>query len=324
MIKILFILFFSQLAFGYIPTVESLFRHGGNPEVLVNGVSLSFSVTKYEQDEQGQFLINENSKKEFFRLFLNKNGELLKTCQVAYSGPNYSDSSVLKKTCLSNLNDYMFNKDLGSVDKKIFLGSIFSISFNSGLNLLNYLKNIGVPIRLNNEIINREMIELLASYKRYLLNINKDRNARKTEINPLNPTDPLSRERVQQILSQSMYSDTRQVKLKKDGGEIFWHVEAEGFESLFSYMERDLKEIKYKSTNGTLEIQFNEYWRANGSHLFPRFIRIKTTHDQLYQVEILGMRHYSESEDDFYKRIRFWENILKGKRFTEASPEFLL
>jgi hypothetical protein len=41
--------------------------------------------------------------------------------------------------------------------------------FNDGVFLINYLKTLNVPVKLNNEIINRQKVEYLASYKQYLI-----------------------------------------------------------------------------------------------------------------------------------------------------------
>jgi hypothetical protein len=47
MIKmILSLILLSSSAFAYVPSVESLFRHGSNPDITANGVALTFVVKK--------------------------------------------------------------------------------------------------------------------------------------------------------------------------------------------------------------------------------------------------------------------------------------
>ena len=64
---------------------------------------------------------------------------------------------------------------------------------------------MGVPVKLNNEIINREKVEYLAAYKQYLVAINKDRTSRKTETNPLRPEDATAREKAESVMNEPMY-----------------------------------------------------------------------------------------------------------------------
>ena len=125
-------------------------------------------------------------------------------------------------------------------------------------------------------------------------------------------------------MGDSMYTDTKQVKLGKDEGEMVWMVEAGTFEAIFSYKDRDLKKIKYKSPAGEYDISFQDYWLANGSHLFPRFVMIKTLSGQQYQIEVTGLRHYMEREEDLLRRLKNWDQILKGKDTPSPRPEFLL
>jgi hypothetical protein len=51
---------------------------------------------------------------------------------------------------------------------------------------------------------------------------------------------------------------------------------------------------------------------------------IKTFNGQQYQVEITNVRHYIEKEDDLVRRLKNWDQVLKGKESTELRPEFLL
>jgi hypothetical protein len=198
------------------------------------------------------------------------------------------------------------------------------MTFNNGSHIVNYLKSLGVPVKLNNEIINREKIEFLADYKRYLVLISKDRNARKTLINPLNPEDPVARDRAQAIMGESMYSDTKHVKLSRDEGKVAWVVNAGQFEAVVSYKEREIQRITYRSPAGDFEIICKDYWLANGTHTFPRYMLIKAFNGEQYQLELINLRHYVEKEDDLIRRLRNWDQILKGRDSAETRPEFLL
>lgn len=331
MMKVFFLLLLiTNTVYAYVPTVESLFRHGSNPEISANGVTLTLVVKKMQVENKNNSVVSDISllgdqkADDFYKIFFTKSGESLKVAQTRYSNNTYSEGSLVGKIYYPNFTSYTIRSDIESAEKGIFFGLLQSLIFNNGANMVNYLKSLDVPVKLNSEIINREKVEFLADYKRYLALISKDRNARKTEVNPLYPEDPAARERAQRIMAEPMYTDMKQVKLSKDEGQIAWVVNAGPFEAVVSYKMRDVQKIRYKSAAGEFEIICRDYWLANGTHAVPRFMLVKTFNGEQYQIELTNLRHYVEKEDDLVKRLRNWDQILKGKDSTEPRPEFLL
>lgn len=330
MMKVLALFFFITSAHAYVPTVESLFRHGSNPDVSTNGMTLTLKVKKIQAEEKTSSsvtdasLLKDQRTEDFYRIFFTRSGESLKVSQARYNSGNFSESSLLHKIYYPNFSSYTIKSDLESAEKGIFFGLLQSLVLNNGAPLLNYLKSLGVPVRLNSEIINREKVEFLADYKRYLVLVSKDRNARKTEVNPMYPEDSASRDKAQSIMSEPMYTDLKQVKLSRDENQIAWFVNAGAFEAVVSYKLRDVQKIRFKSVAGEFEVIMKDYWLANGTHALPRFMQIKLFNGEQYLVEVTNLRHYVEKEDDLVKRLRHWDQILKGKESTEARPEFLL
>lgn len=330
MIKILVLALFVSSAFAYVPTVESLFRFGSNPEVTVNGVSVTLAVKRLEAESKpgssvtDASLLGSQRTEDYYKIFFTKSNETLKVAQSRYDNASFSESSLLHKIYYPNFTSYTIKADLESAEKGIFYGLIQCLALNDSENLINYLKSLGVPVRLNSEIINKEKVDFLAEYKKYLMLISKDRNARKTEVNPMYPTDHAARERAQSIMAEPMYLDTKQVQLQRDNNQMAWVVNAGPFEAVVSYKMRDLQRIRFKSAAGDFEVIFKDYWLANGTHAMPRYMLIKTFNGEQYQVEVTNLRHYNEKEDDLIKRLRNWDQILKGKESTEPRPEFLL
>lgn len=333
MIRILFvtvILLFINVAQAYVPTVESLFRHGSNPEVSTNGVILTFQVKKILPGEKAVTTINDLGllkdikAEDFYKIFFSRHNETLKISQTRYNSAKFSESSLIHKVYYPNFTAYTVRPNLQEAERGIFFGLLSSLLLNDGSHLMNYLKSLGVPVRLNSELINREKVEFLAEYKRYLATIAKDRNARKTEVNPMRPEDQAARERAEKIMDSPMYVDTNQVTLTKDEGQLAWVVNAGPFEAVVSYKERDVQKIKFKSTAGDFEIICKDYTLANGTHAFPKYLLIKTFSGEQFQIETLNLRHYVEKEDDLVKRLGKWDQILKGKESPEVRPEFLL
>lgn len=320
----------STTAFGFVPTVESLFRHGSNPDVTASGITLTLNVKRINQGEKSDnnvtdaSLLTREREEDFYKVFFTKKDNTVRVVQVRYSNGDYSDKSIEHKLYFPNFTSYTVRADWEQAEKGLFFGVLQSLALNDGAPLLKYLKSLEVPVKLNDEIINREKVELLANYKRYLIVTGKDRNARKTEINPLKPDDREARERADNIMAQPMYVDTDQVKLGRDDGDISWIVNAGALEAVFSYKMRDLSKVKLKSPLGEMEMIFKDYWLANGSHSLPRFILIRSLSGEVYQVELTNLRHYIVKESDFIKQLNDWDQTLRGKASTEVRPPFML
>lgn len=331
MIKVLALFFFlASSVHAYVPTVESLFRHGANPDVTANGLSLTLVVKKILPGEKpgtsvhDVSLLKNEKAEDYYKIFFTKFGDNLKVAQTRYTSSNFSEAALEHKIYYPNFSAYTIKPNIEQAEKGVFFGLLHSMTLNNGAHLVNYLKSLGVPVRLNTEIINREKVEFLADYKRYLVIISKDRNARKTEVNPMRPDDSAAMNRAEEIMNEPMYTDMKQVKLAKDEGTVAWTVNAGAFEAVVSYRNREVQKIKYKSAAGDFEVICKDYWLANGTHALPRFMLIKSFSGQNYQVEITNLRHYLEKEEDLIRRLKNWDQVLKGKESTEMRPEFLL
>ena len=331
MIKLIIALFLlSSNTFSYVPTAESLFRHGSNPDVTANGVALTFAIRKIDAIPKTDAkidvsLLNETKSDDYYKMFYTKIGQdVWKVAQTRYENPSFSEASLLEKHYFPNFTSFTIKGSAEESEKGIFQGMLISMIFNDGTFLINYLKSLGIPVKLNNEIINRQKVTYLASYKQYLFAINKDRTSRKNEVNPLKPEDPVLREKVDLAMNEPMYVDQKQVKLSRENGEISWLLNAEPFEAVISYKDKEIQRIKYKTQLGEYEIICKDYWLANGSQSLPRYILVKDFKGEMLQVEILNLRHYLEKESDIVARLKKWDAILKGKESLEPKPPFVL
>lgn len=327
---ILLVSFFTVSALAYVPTVESLFRNGSNPDVTVNGVSLTISVKKIQagakatSNQEGSLLL-ETKAEDFYKIFFTRLGQdVMKVAQTRYSNNTFNESSLEDKQYYPNFTAYTIKGTPEESEKGIFHGLLRSLIFNDGEYMINYLKSQGISVKLNSEILNRQKVEHLASYKHYLLAINKDRTARKSLPNPLRPEDPAARDKVEQVMNEPMYIDQKQVQIFRDNGELSWMINVGSFEAIVSYKKRQIQKIKFKSQLGELEIICKDYWLANGTHSMPRYIMVKDYKAETYQIEVLNLRHYLEKEADLINRLKKWDSILKGKESLDPKPPFIL
>jgi hypothetical protein len=313
---IYFIFFLSLDAFSYVPTVESLFRHGGNPDVTSSSVVLNFKVTKVaggseESDETG-----------YFKIVISKYREILKITQAQFENDSFLDNSIIDQSYLSSFSPFSLKGETGQIEKGIFWGLLESIYFNEGKNLLNFLQTLGVQVKLNDEILNKEKVNYLVEYKKYLVTSKK--NGKSNEGNPLRPNDPQERLKVEKIMSESMYSDFQQVQLLKNGEDLFWGVEANNFQAIVSYSKRHPMKLSYKATNQEVEFSMLDYYPADGIHYSPREITIKNLSGVTYKINVLKVRYFSEKEDEVAKRVQKWESFSKGKKSNYSKPSFLI
>jgi hypothetical protein len=328
MIQIVFGLLFALSAYAYVPTVESLFRNGANQEIETNGSAITLVIKKIETAPKSETsatnvsLLTGTRENDFYKIFFTKvSSDSVKLAQTRYRDSSFSEDSLQHKTYYPNFTPYTVKGE--QADRGVFFGVLESLVLNNGAYLVNYLKTQGVPVKLNQDLINREKIEYLASYKRYLMALSKDRT-KNNDPNPMRPEDAAAREKVEKVMNESMYVDTHQVRLSRENGEMAWLVTAGTFEAVISYKERQIQKVKFKTPQGDLEILCKDYWLANGTHSLPRYILVKDFKGETFQIEVTNLRHYLEKEDDLAKRLKKWDLILKGKESAEARPEFLL
>lgn len=312
-------------ASAYVPTVESLFRFGGNPEVTANAAVISFAVRKIDTETEEDSLLREKKSEGFYRLFLTKStGDALKIAQVHYKDGRFTEAGLDHKVYYPNFTPHTLRPTLDQMEKGLFLSLLHSMIFNNGSQMISYLGGLGVPVKRNSDIINREKIDYLASYKKYLVNISNNRSARKSEVNPLKPEDPAARERVDRIMSESMYVDTGHVKLAKEEGKPAWSVTAGGFESVHAYDSRAVLKYKYKTDAGEFTVIPRDYWMATGTHLFPKSFLVKNFRGENFEIEVIDYKHFLDKEEDLVKRQKKWDQLLRTGMSNDPRPEFLL
>lgn len=324
----LLLLFICSHSRAYVPTVESLLRHGSNPDVTANGVAVTLVVKKAgaaQAESKETNLLSSAKTEDFFKLYFTKvASDLMKVAQARFDNNTFGDATLIDRQYYSNFSSHSLKSSGEEVEKGIFFGVMRSMIFNDGVFLINYLKTLNVPVKLNNEIINRQKVEYLASYKQYLIAVNKDRSNKRNMPNPLKPTDPALREKIETVMNEPMYVDQKMVSLISEEGKMGWLISASGFEAVVSQQERDIMRIKFKSTLGEFEINCKDYWLANGTHRMPKTMVVKDFKGDVFQVDVINMKHYLEKESDLINRLKKWDSHLKGKSSTEPRPSFLL
>lgn len=317
------LLFYTQAALAFVPTVESLFRNGSNPDITGNVAILNLKISK--MDPSGIIQDTSSMASEHYRVYYTKfSDDIYKLNQFKFSDDSFSDNKIVHLSYYPNFNAFSFANQPNAVEKSLFYGVLNSLVLQDGSFLVSYLKSLGLPLKLNKEIINREKIQYLAQYKQYLMTINQDKEARKSLENPLRPSDPAKREKVESVMNESMYIDTHQVKLSKDSGEMSWRVSVGGFDASVSYSKRYLQKVTFKGPSGDLEFLFKDYGLVNSNHVLPKQILIRDFNGENYQIEILSLRYSNLTENGYVKKLKEWDKAVKEQNVEVLRPGFML
>src|SRR5687768_5122184 len=97
--------------------------------------------------------------------FTKVSSDVMKVAQTRYNNASHTEDSLLEKKFYPNFTAYTIKGSAEVSEKGIFQALLRSMLFNDGAFMVNYLKSLGVPVKLNSEIINKRKVEYLASYK---------------------------------------------------------------------------------------------------------------------------------------------------------------
>jgi len=319
--KLLLSLFISLPLYAYVPTVESLFRHGANPDVTANAILLSGKVTIYNPFDEK--LSDEKTESLWVKWVYNITQQnKLKLTQLIYRAPAMTEASLVNKSYIADLTPQYFNSISTETEKGLFFSMLNSLLINDGSFMIEFLRSRGVNVKLNQELINNDKKSLMQRYKAWLIKNKGGRGT--TEDSPIAPVSIAEREKVDLILSSSMYLDTNQVVLARHQGELAWQVKAEAFEAWINDEKRELRQLIFKNGTGETNIQLRDYIFFGGTNAMPRSILVKGQNDQYWQIEILGVKQFNETISDLLARLKRYDQILQHKQEVVARPAFML
>lgn len=303
---------------AYVPTVEGLFRHGGNPDVTTNALVITASVAPHNPyEEKTEPAANPLWVKWVYNM--SPQGKL-KLTQLIYSSASMVDANLIDKVYVSELSPQSFG---ASQTERGFLLSVFnSILINDGSFMIDFLQNHGVSVNANTEILNQDKVALLTRYKTWLIQSNGGRSST-AEDSPLSPTSASEKERVNKLMSSPMYLDSGLVSLSRYHGEPAWQIKTENFESFIDDTKREIKQVILRQPNGDIEITAHEPTLLDGLHRIPRSLIIKSALDQHYQIRFTSLKYFNENPSELLARLRRYDQILAHKRVSVERPAFL-
>ena len=321
MIRFFALLLISSTALAYVPTVESLFRNGSNPDLTQNAAVLTLKVTPVnplaEKGEQAQ------GQSVWVKLIYHMGaGGRIKLSQLTYRTSSLVDSAAESKVFFSELSPNSFDQSVEMSERGLFYSMLNSLVVNDGAFITQFLKSRGINVALNSEIINQEKKQLLERHRAWLIRTKGGRQTEGDE-SPLTPASPIEREKVNQIMALPMYASSGQISLVRFEGEAAWNVKADAFEAWVGDTNREIKQISYKTSGGESEFMAKDYIKYNGTTPLPRLITFKNSKDQYYNIEPIGIRYFNESGQDLVNRLKRYDKEVKVSKESDIKPYFI-
>lgn len=306
-------------AHAYVPTVESLFRHGANADVTSNALMVSAKVALVNPYAEKVEQVDGSALWVKWVYNITPQGKL-KLTQLIYRAASMTEASLVDKSYVAELSPQAFDSSPEMGERGLFISLMNSLLINDGSFMVNFLHNRGVNVQLNENIINQDKKNLLARYRAWLIRT-KGGRAAGAEPSPLAPT--ADRDKVDKIMAAPMYADTQQVVLSRYQGDPAWQIKGETFEAWVSDATREVRQLILRTGAAEVDIQCRDYLLYGGTHSFPRQIVVKGQQDQFWQIDIIGLKHFNETGAELLARLRRHDQVLMQRRETVARPAFL-
>lgn len=332
--------------YAFKPSVESLFRNGGNGDIelkTVVGNLLIENIGKDSSNDTGSSSESNSleSTSSFAKkldlpkyttlklLFYNENNKRNKLLQLNYLDSNFSESNISNLHFKNNTNLKMLGLNNENVDGQFFYSIMNSLLNNDGSFMIDLLKELGSSIKSNKELINQEKYQLLGKYKNYLEK-KIDGVDEKLLKNPLQADDTEEQKRIKEVIKQKFYHDSSYVNHVKEGEKFYWEINDSILSARFSDQERHLKHLKLKTPSGVIEMSFRDYILFNSSHEFPREILFNTTLGNQFKITLKKLSVFEDSKDQLSRRLQRYKkamsktNLNQSKHSSKLRLPFLL
>lgn len=321
-----------------IPTLEGLFRNPSSPEldkdlsVITFKMNISKKVEVLTEEVTSETLTSEAFYKYIFETAEGgKNQSIL----AKYDSRELDNNTIKHLEILENEQKILEEQDFL---KKLIHSVFYMYGKNSSKVFSNILKEVSPDYMTNEELINKEKQELLGKYKDYLVQ-KKDYEEKmkaltesgavetKTEEeglieepkSPLQPEEEEEKEKVTKIISDSMYTKTNFVTLKKEGKKFFWSVDLTNVSGKFTNEEHQMKYLKLTKDQVDYEVFMNDYVTYSGQYLLPKMFKIKYKDTEI-QVEVMNFYSIKSKKTTFDQRISDYKKIAE-KAIKEVPPK---
>lgn len=308
------------------PTVEGLFRNVNNKEPTGNLILVTAMVSQMKsevenKEDQPEVVTVENSqqlvtKPAFFKWLISLEKEQsIDVIQVSYADQSLKESYVKSSKYLPDLKKIIESDS--SLERGMFYGLMGVLVLNDAAVLKNILTKYSQGFISNKDLMSKEKIYLYQKYKNFL----EKRQNDEALISPLEPEDPEKQTAVNEVLKSPMYKDAGNVSLKREAGDLYWHVDLKSINALFGNEDHRLRKLEYQSPLGDIKIIADEYVLFNGTHELPKTMIFNDMAGKNWRVQFTGLSHLNTRSTPFTKRAKeYAEAAAKYRSQKEKKP----
>lgn len=321
-----FILTYSQLVAAYIPTVESLFRNGNNADIGNQTVVAEFSVERKVTEENASLLKDIPLKTAYKVLIGNENEDRPRFIQIDYRSGVIADETMNKVNYRNVFSLRAMGLNSEQKEAKIFYSLISSLLNNNSTLLMDFLESEKSVIRKNNELVDKEQLALLNSY-RYYLKEKKDESKQDSIPNPLKPESDDLRAKVKDILKRGFLTGSPYIKRSFIKSKFYWEVTTPKLFARFDNDTHQLKKFIWTGDEGKFEVDLHNYILFKGNTEFPEVIYIRDFQGYSYEIKMSKIISFKDNSSSFNARLdRYQDTVRENSNKVEEiiKPAFIL
>jgi hypothetical protein len=312
---------------GAVPTIEGLFRNGGNPNWENQVVMFSFMVEKVilkeelEQppEEDPEKPIEESSENNIYcKIYISKNEFDYSFLQIKYNNISMKNENITKIKFYPELIKSI-DADI-ELTRKAFYSLMLMFYQNDSMLVSKLLKEFNTDYQNNQELVNQSKWELLTRYRDFLEE--KKENPDQELVSPLvveenYPEDELT---PQEILGQHNYINAGKVKLSKIEKKFYWVFNLENMGGMFSNEGQLLNQFSINYTGKKVIFNFEDYILFDSKHKLPRLLNISLDDNSSFKIRTLSVKSFNVKPNYFKKkRKKVYQQLQKNKN-QESKP----
>lgn len=297
----------SLQVFAGTPTLESLLRNGNNPEIgnntIIANIKIKQLTTVEGVIETGE-IVNQQAIKY---LVNNEREEMPLLYQLEYSAGRIENKSLysLKTIKFNKLKRVSHNKE--KLEQRVYHSLMAILLRNDASLMVEFLREQGIEVKKNKELINRGKAKLLQDYKHYLRGVKEEIADLK---NPLKPEEDEKKKKVKETMKANFIKNDNLVSLRKSGDKFNWVVESEKLFVSFTH-EHKIEEMIITTMAGKIEINLGRFLLQGSSLQFPEFINITVPNGSKFQIKLVSLKLIKDTPERFAKRIKNYEKAIK-------------
>ncbi|MBD66896.1 MAG: hypothetical protein CME62_16965 [Halobacteriovoraceae bacterium] len=276
---------------AYVPTLDSLLRNGNNVDVANNTIIVNLKIQSEKTNEKS------------FRLqVFNEREDYPKLVQLQYDQGKFSSKYLydIKVVPFHSLDALSKNKE--KIEQRFFFAIMRMLMTNSGDLLIELFREHGINVPTNQQLINKDKLNLLNDYKRYLAKVKSDSSLRDELNNPMQPKDSEQEQKVDEIMAEPFLKSDGLVKRVKSGDFFNWVVHTENLFIRFDNTHR-ITDLSLKTSAGELKASFGRFVLVGGSIEFPESIEFSLPNGETYFVKSYKGMIISDNSKKFYRRL---------------------